>query len=66
LVRETISVRKESDDHRGAVAKRIYAIRNWVVHTKGSHEDRAPLFPFDPEVKYLSYDIDLELAPIGE
>lgn len=59
LVRETIPIRKESDDHRGAVAKRIYAIRNRIVHTKSGYAEREPLFPFDPETKYLQHDSEL-------
>lgn len=59
IVRERVSVREKSDDHRGAVAKRIYAIRNRIVHTKGGYEDQEPLLPFDPETKYLWHDIDL-------
>lgn len=59
LVRATVPVRKESDDHRQAVTNRIYAIRNRIVHTKSGYENQEPLFPFDPETKYLSHDIDL-------
>lgn len=59
VVREALPLRRESDDHRGSVAKRIYAIRNRVVHTKGAHSDQAPLFPFDPETKHLDHDIGL-------
>ena len=56
---DTLPVRKKSDDHRGAVAKRIYAIRNRIVHTKGGFEEREPLLPFDPETRYLRHDIEL-------
>ncbi|MDP8899978.1 MAG: hypothetical protein M3N33_02285 [Actinomycetota bacterium] len=59
VVGETLPVRKKSDDHRGAVAKRIYAIRNRIVHTKGSFEEREPLLPFDPETRHLRHDIEL-------
>ncbi len=60
VVRETLPLRRESEDHRGAVAKRIYAIRNRIVHTKGAQTNEAlPLFPFDPETKHLDHDIDL-------
>ncbi len=59
LVRETIPIRKESDDHRGAVAKRIYAIRNRIVHTKSGYADQEPLFPFDSETKYLQHDSEV-------
>lgn len=58
VVREALPLRREADDHRGAVAKRIYAIRNRIVHTKGAHADQASLFPFDPETKHLGHDID--------
>jgi hypothetical protein len=59
IVRDRLPVREKSDDHRGAVAKRVYAIRNRIVHTKGGLEDLAPLFPLDPETGYLNHDIDL-------
>lgn len=59
IVAETIPVRRESDDHRGAVAKRIYAIRNRIVHTKGSFEEREPLLPFDREAAHLGHDVEL-------
>lgn len=59
VVKATVPIRKESDDHRLAVTNRIYAIRNRIVHTKSGYEDQEPLFPFDPETKYLSHDIDL-------
>ncbi len=59
LVKEPIPLREKSGDILGATAKRIYAIRNRIVHTKGGFTDQEPLFPFDPEVKYLSHDIDL-------
>lgn len=59
IVKEPIPLREKSGDILGATAKRIYAIRNRIVHTKGGFSDQEPLFPFDPEVKYLSHDIDL-------
>ncbi len=59
IVRERLPVREKSADHREPVAKRIYAIRNRIVHTKGGFEDEEPLFPFDPATKYLWHDIDL-------
>ncbi len=59
IVKEPIPLREKSGDILGATAKRIYAIRNRIVHTKGGFSDQEPLFPFDPEVKYLSHDTDL-------
>lgn len=59
LTKARVSVREESADHRGSVAKRVYEIRNRIVHTKSGQEDQGPLFPFDPEIKYLKYDIEL-------
>lgn len=59
LTGETISVRRKSDDHRGLVAKRIYAIRNRIVHHKGGFEEREPLLPFDRETAHLRHDVDL-------
>ncbi len=59
MVRERLQIREESADHREAVAKRIYAIRNKIVHTKGGGEGNEPLFPFDAEVAYLGHDLDL-------
>ena len=57
---ERVPVKEKADDHRGAVAKRVYAIRNRIVHTKGTYGDEKPLFPFDPKVKYLRHDIRLD------
>lgn len=59
LTRARVPVREESTDHRGSVAKRVYEIRNRIVHTKSGQEDQGPLFPFDSETKYLKYDIEL-------
>lgn len=59
IVRKKIPVREKSADHRGSVAERIYAIRNRIVHTKSGFEDQEPLFPFSPETKHLSHDIQL-------
>lgn len=59
VVRERPPVKEKAADHREAVAKRIYAIRNRIVHTKAGGEEGEPLFPFDPEVAYLKHDIDL-------
>ena len=59
LVEERLPVKQESDDHRGAVAKRIYALRNRIVHTKSGGDYREPLFPFDSETKYIHHDIAL-------
>jgi hypothetical protein len=59
VVKERLPVREKADDHRGAVAKRVYAIRNRIVHTKGAYDDQEPLFPFDPEIRHLHHDIDL-------
>ncbi len=59
IVGETLPVRREADDHRGAVAKRVYAIRNRIVHTKGGFEEREPLLPFDPETSHLRHDVEL-------
>jgi hypothetical protein len=56
---EDMPIREKADDHREAVAKRIYAIRNRIVHTKGASGYQEPLFPFDPETTYLGHDIDL-------
>ncbi len=58
-MRERLPVKEKAADHREAVGKRIYAIRNRIVHTKAGSEDEDPLFPFDPEVAYLGHDIDL-------
>jgi hypothetical protein len=54
-----ITLRGPSFDHRKDVAKRIYEIRCRIVHTKAGYDKEEPLFPFDPEVEYLRYDIDL-------
>lgn len=59
IAKESIPLGKKSGDIRRATAKRIYAIRNRIVHTKGGLSEKRPLFPFDSEVKYLSHDIDL-------
>jgi len=59
IVRERLPLKEKSNDHREAVAKRIYDIRNRIVHTKGSDEYEKPLFPFDPATKYLLHEIDL-------
>ncbi len=59
IVGETIPVRRESDDHRGSVAKRIYAIRNRIVHTKSGFDEREPLLPFDREAAHLRHDVEL-------
>ena len=59
VVGETLAIRRESDDHRDAVAKRIYAIRNRIVHTKGGFEERDPLLPYGPETAHLQHDIEL-------
>ncbi len=37
----------------------MYEIRCRIVHTKAGYDEQEPLFPFDPEVKYLRFDIDL-------
>jgi hypothetical protein len=59
LVKERIPVREESADHRSAVASRVYAIRNRIVHSKRGFENQEPLFPFDPRTQYLMHDIEL-------
>jgi hypothetical protein len=49
-----------SDDWRGDVARRVYEIRNRVVHTKSQHgDDPDPLLPFDPEANLLWHDVGL-------
>jgi hypothetical protein len=40
------------------VATRIYEIRCQIVHTKSGY-DEEPLLPFDPEIRYLRFDVDL-------
>ncbi|MDP9479246.1 MAG: hypothetical protein M3R38_26800 [Actinomycetota bacterium] len=52
-------MKEKAADHREAVVRRIYAIRNRIVHTKAGGEEDDPLFPFDPEVAHLRHDIDL-------
>ncbi len=39
LTKAKVQVREESADHRGSVAKRVYEIRNRIVHTKSLSEN---------------------------
>ena len=59
VARTRISLRGPSFDHRKDVARRIYELRCRIVHTKAGYDEQEPLLPFDPEVKYLLFDIDL-------
>lgn len=59
VVRDRIRVRGNPEDLPGDAAKRIYAIRNRIVHTKHDYDDQEMLLPFDPETKYLHHDIEL-------
>jgi len=54
-----LAVDSTSADHRGDAARRVYEIRNRIVHTKSEHDDLDPLLPFDPEVDLLKHDIEL-------
>ncbi len=55
-----IPVGGSSVDWRGDVARRIYDIRNRVVHAKGQHADGPePLLPFDAEANLLWHDVGL-------
>lgn len=54
-----IDMSGESTDQRGDVARRVYEIRNRIVHTKSEHDDLDPLLPFDREIELLRYDIEL-------
>jgi hypothetical protein len=55
----TVRVTVGSSDQRNDVARRVYEIRNRIVHTKSEHDDLDPLLPLDPEVGLLRHDIDL-------
>lgn len=55
----TIPIGGASRDWRGEVARRVYEIRNRIVHAKGGYDDLDPLLPFDLETKLLSHDIAL-------
>jgi hypothetical protein len=55
----TVTLGGAPRDVRGEVARRVYEIRNRIVHTKGGSDDLDPLLPFDPETALLSYDIAL-------
>ncbi len=46
-------------DWRSEVARRVYEIRNRIVHAKGGYDDLGPLLPNDLETKQLSHDIAL-------
>lgn len=46
-------------DRRNDASRRIYEIRNRIVHTKSEHDDLDPLLPLDPEVELLRHDIEL-------
>ncbi len=59
VVKEGLPLQDKSGDIMAAASKRIYAIRNRIVHTKSGYGDQEALFPFDAEVKYLNHDIDL-------
>jgi hypothetical protein len=51
-------LRGPSFDFPKDVATRIYEIRCRIVHTKSGY-DEEPLLPFDPEIRYLRFDVDL-------
>jgi hypothetical protein len=59
VARERLPLRGPSFDHRKDVAKRMYEISCRIVHTKAGYDEQEPLLPFDPEVRYLRFDIDL-------
>jgi hypothetical protein len=48
-----------SEDLRSDAARRVYQIRNRIVHTKSEHDDLDPILPTDPEVKLLRQDVAL-------
>lgn len=48
-----------SEDWRGDVARRLYDIRNRVVHAKSQHENLDVLLPTDPEAELLWHDVEL-------
>lgn len=54
-----VPISGSSSDWRGDVARRVYEIRNRVVHAKSQHDDLEPLLPFDPEVDLLWHDVEL-------
>ena len=54
-----IPIGGSSEDWRGDVARRVYEIRNRVVHAKSQHDDLEPLLPFDPEAQLLWHDVEL-------
>ena len=59
VARAKIPLRGPSFDHHKDVARRVYEIRCRIVHTKAGYEEQEPLLPFDPEVEFLRFDIDL-------
>lgn len=57
--RTRIPVKGSSDNWRGDVARRVYEIRNRVVHAKSEHQDLDVLLPTDPEADLLWHDVEL-------